>query len=432
MVGVVCYTVLLSLLTTLLGYWVNEQAEHRTWEALLQGEMAHWLQRGAQDKHWEDTDAVRAFGRAVDKPIPAVFASLPPGVHDELIFDGKVYAVLVEGIGKDRTVLALDISEMERQERTLFLTMAIFSALLVSGLGGLTYMGAKWLVEPLTRLSDTIGNLRPGVRHQRVVIRGSDPVETTVIGQALNEYLHSSEKFVEREHSFLNMASHELRTPITVVAGAAEVAAEQPSIELARPHLSRILRTSHSMQDLVTLLLVLARDPGRLRSSATSVNLADLVHRVALDHEYLLEGKELKLAFGAMPSREMVLPVPVAQAAIGNLVRNAIENSSRGTIRVSLDASDTLVIEDPGSGMTEEELARLQVQLARAGGRQGDGIGLDLIARLCDHLGWRLEFDMSVTGGTIARLQLTEVLSVKSEGQFRDREHGVVEVSLTA
>ena len=107
------------------------------------------------------------------------------------------------------------------------------------------------------------------------------------------------------------------------------------------------------------------------------------------DHRHLTRDKDLDLALGPLPHCEIVAPAAIVQAAVGNLLRNAIENSGRGRIRVRLQADATVVIEDPGHGMSPEEISAIYARVARGGGgRDGGGIGLELIARLCDHLGW--------------------------------------------
>jgi signal transduction histidine kinase len=400
-----CYTVLISSAIVLHGYWVNEQAEQRVWEGMLTSELARWMQRHTErGDPWKDTDTLRLFGGDSGIPTPAAFEHLTPGVHDEVSYDGRLYVVLVQGEGQTHAALALDISEMERRESTLAVAMLLSGIVVIAFLAGTTYLGAQWLVKPLALLSAGIRKLRPVARGQQIAIEESDPEEIVVIAEALNEYLRNIDRYVEREHSFLNTASHELRTPIAVIAGATEVAIEQTDIAQARPHLARILSTSRNMQDLLALLLLLARDPKKLLASATRVDLSQLVPLIVADHVHLTQGKELSFAYGEMPAAEVTLPIPIVQAAVGNLVRNAIENSSRGVIRISMTLDCTLNIEDPGAGMSASERSELQARLARTGTSARDGIGLDLVARLCEHLGWTLQFDASAAGGTIARL----------------------------
>ena len=70
------------------------------------------------------------------------------------------------------------------------------------------------------------------------------------------------------------------------------------------------------------------------------------------------------------------------------------------------DLGYVIDVEDDGHGMTPEEISRISAQIARGGGREGGGIGLDLLARLCEHLGWRLSFVSAPGRGTVSRLYL--------------------------
>ena len=66
-----------------------------------------------------------------------------------------------------------------------------------------------------------------------------------------------------------------------------------------------------------------------------------------------------------------------------------------------------MVVQDPGHGMTPEEISRIYALLARGGSREGGGIGLDLLARLSEHLGWTLSIQSAPGRGTISRLRLS-------------------------
>ncbi|MFT3755324.1 MAG: ATP-binding protein [Pseudoxanthomonas sp.] len=137
--------------------------------------------------------------------------------------------------------------------------------------------------------------------------------------------------------------------------------------------------------------------------------MAELLPEIIDDHRHLTGHKHLSLRLEQpVPDCDIHAPLPIVQAAIGNLLRNAIENSDRGDIRIRLHADATVVIDDPGHGMSPEEISHLYAQVAR-GGRDGGGIGLDLIGRLCEHLGWQLQFANSPAGGTRTTLRLRPV-----------------------
>ncbi|MNV30410.1 Sensor protein EvgS precursor [compost metagenome] len=108
----------------------------------------------------------------------------------------------------------------------------------------------------------------------------------------------------------------------------------------------------------------------------------------------------------------MLAPLGVVQAAIGNLLRNAIENSDRGVIRLAVSKRAVVTIEDPGHGMSPEEVAQVYARMAKGERNIRSGIGLDLIARLCDHLGWKLDIQSQPERGTRVTLDMSSSLPV--------------------
>ena len=344
-------------------------------------------------------------GQSTD--IPDVLAALPPGVHDEVSLDGEERVVLVRESGGQRKIITLDISEIEQRERDIALTVAGAGLTLLIVLGALTAWGASRLVEPLSRIARSIGELRPEQAGQRLQMPAHATSEIEVIRNAINDFLARNDRFIERERLFIDMASHELRTPVAVIAGATELALASDTVPATtRALIERIRGTSKGVQELIDMLLVLAKDPRRLQGIKVHSSLPALLQTVIRDHLPLLEHKDLSVETAAMPAIEVLGPPAILQSAIGNLLRNAIESSDRGVIRVHVEAPAIVVITDPGHGMSAEEIRDAYVRIARGGGdRDGGGIGLDLIARVCEHLGWTLEL-FSNGHGSIARLHL--------------------------
>ncbi|CAD84639.1 MULTISPECIES: sensor histidine kinase [Nitrosomonas] len=405
MLGMLAYTLLLSLGIATYGVTVIKNVEHLIWESLLRSEFEYFLecQRTEAGYRWDDTELLRLFGKGSDTPIPAEF-DLPAGVHDGISVEKKQFVVLASGIGPDRSVMTLDITNIERVERQLIWMILGSAAVLVCILVLVTIFGARRLVRPLNSLARAIAELSPDQNGQRVQIEPHAPKEAQVIAERLNSYLVQIDDFVERERKFIRMASHELRTPLAVVVSTAEVALDPlVSPHSTEAHLRRILATAHEMQNLVTLLLALARDPARLQSMMELVDLAELVPSIVQDHRLLAGSKELAFDIITTPPCSIHAPRQIVSATIGNLVRNAIENSEHGTIRVITTGSG-VTVQDSGHGVSESERSRIYTQLARAGSAAAGGIGLELIARACAHLGWRLDIDSLESGGTKATL----------------------------
>ncbi len=404
------YLALLSIAVFSVGNYVHEHAEHAAWRALLNSELDSIVDHTEHEPHyrWQDSDTLSLF-RFDEGNMPESVRTLHPGLHDGVPIKGRQTAVMVRDTGSmGRVALALDISDFHDLEQFATRWVMLAGVIMIFVTVLMASFGMERMVRPLSLLAQHIGALRPGVQGQRVNVdpRGSSELHT--IADALNDYLDRNEQFVERERVFISTASHELRTPIAVMTGAAELALEQPGLpDRARQQMQRVLRTAQSVEQLIELLLVLARDPARLAARAERIALDQLLPEIVDDHRHLLGDKDLSIGIQAAPV-DIVAPLAVVQAAIGNLLRNAIENSGRGHIELRLSSSAVLTLQDPGHGMSPEEIAAIHARMAR-GDRadRGGGIGLDLIARLCEHLGWTLRLQPCEARGTRATLDFS-------------------------
>ena len=404
------YALLLAGGISLHGFLVNEYAERLLWDSLVREEFDRHLERRARDRgyRWIDSASLHLYVDGGGPPAPKVFDGLADGIHDELLMDdGTEVLVLVRHVEGVRHVLSLDITEMEREEDRLTLFILGSAVTLVLAMGILIAFGLGRALRPLADMARAIAALSPDRSGQRVAIDARASSELVVIASALNDYLQRNERFVERERTFIGTASHELRTPVAVIDGAAEIglqAGADPGI--ARHQLLRIQRTARDMKQLIVLLLALAKDPSRLAQAGEPIDLPRLLAEIVDDHLYLTEGKSLRLQLTAPDACSLFAPPGIVRAAIGNLLRNAIEHSGNGTIGITLRPDATVVIRDPGHGMSPEQVSAIYGRLARGGAIEGGGIGLDLIARLCEHLGWRLDIDSDAATGTVATLRL--------------------------
>ncbi len=404
LLAVVASMAVLSVAVIFQGLVVNEYVERIVWKTLLDGELDHLLARYRDEPgyRWVDSDNIALYGGPEGKPIPPTLTGYGPGLHDDILVEGRDTVLLVRDVDDRPVMLALDAEPLEAREREL--AAVIIAAALTTLLLATCAIG--WIVARLTRPLDTIaeriGAIEPDRPGQRVPVPAHASHEVAVIGDAFNNFLDRNARFVERERGFINQASHELRTPIAVIAGAATLAAREPGVpDATRGQLERIQRTAREVEQLVSLLLVLAKDPARLSDTSERIDLDALLPEIVSQHRHLAEGKALAIDVADLPRVSLRAPLPIVQAAIGNLLRNAIENSDRGRISVRLERPARVVIEDPGHGMSPEEISAIYARMAREGGSDdGGGIGLTLIARLCEHLDWNLHIASDHGQGT--------------------------------
>ena len=410
MLALFAYAALLSAAVLVQGLMINEYAERLVWQSLLNAELDHLVDAGdtVPAYRWTDTRTLQLFDGSEPARLPAALRGLAPGLHDDLMVEGRERVVMVRMAQGRPLLLMFDIAAFEQREHDMTTTVLGAAALIVVLLGIAISWGVGRLVNPLSDMARDIGALRTDRTGQRIQVSRQASAELFVIAAALNDYLQRNDRFVQRERAFVDTASHELRTPVAVIAGAAELALDAPDLPpSARHQLSRIQRTTGEVDQLINLLLVLAKDPVRLADASESVALDQLLPTIVDDHRHLTRDKDLTLVLAPMPPCTIIAPLPIVQAAIGNLLRNAIENSDRGVITIHLQPTATVTIDDPGHGMTPEEISAIYARMARRdGGRDGGGIGLELISRLCEHLGWQLVIDSDVGRGTRTTLDL--------------------------
>lgn len=406
--GVLAYLLLATVVLLVHAEIVHERAERFVLRSLLQLELDQFEDRLRRDPGWRPADPglVRLFVERSGEPMPAALWALQPGLHDDVFIDDVEHAVLVRGPAGGRLLLALDIDEFERTERVFAGWAVGISLLMVAVLATVVAWGVGRLVRPLRRIAGEIAALQPDAPDQRIAAPQPSSTELDVVAGALDSFLQRQNQLIERERAFVDSVSHELRTPVAVIVGACELAlaAEMPTA--ARLQVQRVLRTARNVEQLVQMLLLLARDPGRLAGEGDRIALHRLLPEIADDHRHLCAGKDLEIMVEAPPQVEIVAPLAIVQAAVGNLLRNAIENSDSGTVRLRLSPQALVTIEDPGHGMSPEQISAIYARQARETWR-GGGIGLDLIGRLCRHLGWQLQFASPGPRGTVATLDLS-------------------------
>jgi len=225
-----------------------------------------------------------------------------------------------------------------------------------------------------------------------------------VLAKALEQAMLRVETFVEREYRFSRYASHELRTPVTIVKGAVTllkkkfVSKEDPAY---RP-LKRIERAATNMENIIETLLWLSREDMAIDQNqefAVVSGVRETIEQI----RHLLDNKPIAIEHVSEGDPSLSIPAPIFQIMLTNLIRNAIQHTSSGKINVIVK-DDRVIVSDTGAGMEPEDL-KLVTQFDLRGDRdKGLGLGLSIVKRLCDRLGWRLKIESEKGCGTTVEL----------------------------
>ena len=158
-------------------------------------------------------------------------------------------------------------------------------------------------------------------------------------------------RFVDREKQFTRDASHELRTPVTVIKGAVEILKRQPVSEersVRRP-LKRIERSVANMEHIIEAFLWLAREEAT-EDTGQHCDLETAVQEAISQLKPLFNEKPVELVYVAEDRMTLPAPAALVQAVIVNLIKNAFHHTTEGRITVHI-CKGHLTVSDTGAGI---------------------------------------------------------------------------------
>ena len=214
------------------------------------------------------------------------------------------------------------------------------------------------------------------------------------IEAALNSLLYRMQEARMQQARFVDDASHELRTPIAVIQGYANMldrwGKDDPAV--LEESINAIKNESENMKELIDQLLFLARgDNGRQKLSMEKVSLSEVMREVweestmiDSDHKYFFEENEDCFINGDLA---------MIKQSIRIFVQNAAKYSDKGnSIKLSVKKSDgkvVYVVQDEGIGIAGEELSHIferfyRSDKARNSSTGGSGLGLSIAKWIID------------------------------------------------
>jgi len=334
--------------------------------------------------------------------LPRELADLAAGVHEDVTVGGRNYFAAIRDVGATRLYLLLDTERVDLLEGDV-IAVASLVGLVALGLAAIVGLAlSRTVMRPVTALANDVAQLDPSRRNERLENRFANR-DVGVIAAAFDDYMQRLERVLEREQAFTEDASHELRTPLAIISSAAELLSEEPGLsEAGRGRVLRIRRASAHMQSLIEALLFLAR--GEMGGVAPPCALDQIVREAAEVVAASAAAKSLTLYIEVEPVTVAGAPVMVA-CVVNNLLLNAVNYTQNGLIEVRLTPA-VLLVHDTGVGIPPQDLSRIFERRYRGSNSRGLGLGLYLVNRICERLGWTIETQSAPGLGTTFRIRL--------------------------
>lgn len=298
--------------------------------------------------------------------------------------------------------------ETLRTMRRVFLLVLPPLALLAAGIGFLL-MGRS--LQPIRQMIDSARRIITAGDHTG---RLSAPMVQDELGEltdTLNQMLQTLDDAFQRERRFTADASHELRTPVTVIRACTEELLLCENLpQTTGAHLHTILSECCRMQRLIEQMLTLTRaQEGRIPLRPERFAVADVLEgiRDALSDAARASGIRIQLS---VPSD---LTMIASQSLFTQLMLNLTENAIKygrngGSILLSAQEAEPgevlLRVQDDGPGISPEDLPHIFERFYRADAardRSGAGLGLSIAQWIVEAHGGHIQAESAPDAGTV-------------------------------
>ncbi len=325
----------------------------------------------------------------------------------------RIIATPINVVGSHYTVVvARNLSEQsDRLEGAAHAVLfGIPLALLVAAAGG--YLLARKSLAPVTMMSLKARQIGAETLDERIEI-GNERDELGFLAATLNGLLERLQLAFESQRRFMADASHELRTPIAIIQGEADVALARRdrTAEDYRESIEVMQRAARKLTRLVQNLFLLARsDAGRYPMSMSRFYLGEVVADCIRGMRSVSQARGVELS--CSPSEDIVIVAD--EELIHRLVLNLVENALKftpggGRVHVGVMAEDghcQIRVTDTGSGIAPADQERIFERLFR-GDRTapqnagGAGLGLPIARWIAEAHGGELHLEHSDAGGSV-------------------------------
>lgn len=280
-----------------------------------------------------------------------------------------------------------DQKELLSQVRYAFL-ISVPLALLAASFGG--YFLAKKSLAPITEMSRKAEDITAKNLHERLPVKNERDELGTLAGK-FNELLSRLDKSFEQQRRFMADASHELRTPVAIVRGEADVilGKEKRDEKEYRESFAIVQSEAERMTRIIEDLFTLARiDAGQQPLRKETVYLEEILSEAVKSFRTIAKNRNVTLNFETPEEMKFSGDSQLLRRLFSNLIDNALKHA-KSHVKVSAEKRDDyfeITVVDDGAGIPTKAQPHIFERFYRADkahsrdekAQTGSGAGLGL------------------------------------------------------
>lgn len=279
--------------------------------------------------------------------------------------------------------------------------------ILAAAAGG--FILIKKALQPVEKISATAKKISESSNLSQRIALGSGKDEMHVLANTFDDMLNKIEHTFEKEKQFTSDASHELRTPVSVIMSECDYAQScDLSIEEYGETIDVIARQAERMTSLISQLLTISRmDRNAQRVCFEEFDLSELVE-IVCDEQIEIQEENITLKLNEEKHVNIFADKSLMARLLINLISNAYKyGKDGGTVEVSLKRTENcavISVSDDGIGISEENINKIWDRFYRADTSRTDdsglGLGLSMVKQIAQAHGGTAEVSSALGKGT--------------------------------
>lgn len=348
--------------------------------------------------------------------------AIPEGkLYGQTIIDNQpVIMVSYQAIWVDGSIVEIQfiqiLNDLARNKELLKLILVIVTVLVAIPILLSSMALSHIILKPLERLSIAMKKNATSGTYERIEHAEAGKDELAEIGRTFNYMMEALETNYKKQEQFVSNASHELKTPLTVIESYAKLLLRRgfTNEKIAKEALEAIVSESSRMNDLIVQMLELAKNKENRALKISHINVTNLLEntvsqmRQAYNRTFEMKVEENVWIYSDEQKLKQLLFI---------LLDNARKYSEKEIIVSAnvIDGKISIAIQDFGIGIPKEYLSHLfdrfyRVNKDRNRKTGGTGLGLSIAKELADFLQIEIEVESEENVGSTFTLLIPETI----------------------